>query len=114
MNLGSQTVVLVTIGEDTGGPRDPMGHPPETRTETLIRNVRFRMVGSTEDTNPGNRIRETWKLTAPPSAALLAATGRDQLEYEDNVYSIVGTPRAVRDMRGRAHHVSLTCERHLG
>ena len=114
LNLGNQTVVLVTIGEDTGGPRDAFGQPLETRVETPIGNVRFRMVSSTEDTDLGNRIREIWKLTASPSAALLAATGRGHIEYQDDVYSITGTPRVVLDMQGVAHHVSIACERYLG
>lgn len=114
MTLGQQTVTLISITEDLDGPRDANGHPPEVRTETAVGGVRFRMVSTSETTDPGNRVRETWKLTAPPHPALSSATSRDEIRYDGVAYQIVGTPKALRDMDGIIHHWNITAERFLG
>ncbi|GLP83594.1 hypothetical protein TUM20984_50140 [Mycobacterium antarcticum] len=108
MILGTQVIVVVRVTENPAD-RDAFGNPALTETATTIRGCRFRMESSTEDNDPGARTREVWRLTAPPSAELLAATSRDLIEYDGVRYSILGTPRAVRDMTS-IHHVRLTCE----
>lgn len=111
MTLGAQTVTLVSVGEDATD-RDENGQPRETRTETPITGCRFRMVGATETTTPGDRVVESWKLTAPPyPVALLTATSRDRLRYGADEYAIVGSPRKVLDLDGSVHHVSVTAQR---
>jgi hypothetical protein len=114
LNLGNQTVVLVSVSTNLAI-RDENGQPAKVETTTDIRRVRFRQVTSTEDTTDnGDRVREEWRLTAPPVAELRTATTRDLLRYDGVTFQISGTPRVVRDMDGSPHHVSVTAVRTLG
>lgn len=114
MNLGAQTVVLVTVTENPAV-RDVHNNPAKVRTETAIGGVRFRMVSTSETTAPiGNRVTEVWKLTAPPHPALLSATSRDEIRHDGTTYTITGSPKVLRDMSGAPHHVSVACARHVG
>lgn len=113
MTLGAQTVTLVTLTEDPTD-RDAFNTPATVRTETEVRGCRLRLVSSTEATSPGNRVVETWKLTAPPHQALLTASNRDEVISGGETFAILGTPRTVLDMNGKPHHVNVTAQRTLG
>lgn len=98
MDFGSQTVGFgaVTLGE-----KDPNGVRPKTRTQVNVTGCRFRPLRADEITGPVEVATQSWKCTAPPAAAVLAAASIDELVYDGtadpqrgdndkNVYQIDG------------------------
>lgn len=123
MSFGGETVLLVTVGQDLND-RDVFNKPAKTRTETPIRNCRFRPLNSKERNDMttskekkdslGERVADPWKLTAPPVGAILNAKNTDEIMFQGNTYQVIGVPRIFTDFSGRPFKVTVIVERNLG
>ncbi|WP_099024319.1 hypothetical protein [Mycolicibacterium palauense] len=76
MEFGDQTVgfVIVTLGEP-----DPNGVRPPSREQVNVGGCRFRPLRTDET---GGVLTKSWKCTAPPVDAVLAAAAIDELVYD--------------------------------
>lgn len=114
MRLGNDVVTVVTVTENPAV-RDRYNQPTLVRTETVIPGCRFRPVPSREvsDGN-GTTASDPHRLTAPPVAALVNASSRDEIVHDGTVYRILGLVRVHTDFSGRVSHLTVSVERQLG
>ncbi|AJA43310.1 head closure [Mycobacterium phage Sbash] len=127
--FGDQVVALVTVTE-TGAPGWG-GLKGKARTATKVTGCHFRLSSSTETPDGQTNVAtEVWKLTAPPTAAALAAKPGGELIYDgtkhpealdlDTAAGIAATfqidgPIAPKyDVDGQVHHVTIMCKRQAG
>lgn len=114
-SFGGDTLTFVlTVGEDLND-RDVLGNPAQIRTEVQVPGCRFRPLPATETRQDGTEVvRDQWKATCPPHAAVLAAKSQDEIKVDGVTLQIVGGPRVFDDMAGRPYKVSVVCERLTG
>lgn len=107
--FGGQTVTFVTITLGTAGrfERAPV------RTPVDVAGCRFRPLGTSEMVAETDLATEVWKCTAPPVAAVLAATAASELEYGGKTYHVTGV-EPFTDLSGRPFKVTLIAERYIG
>ena len=113
MSLGGQTVTVVAVTEDDNT-RDRYNNPLKVRTETAVRGCRFRPTSYTEAVKLGDLAIETWRLTAPPVPAIMAAQAIDEIWVDGVKYQVVGGVRPYADMAGNLFKVTIICERRTG
>lgn len=122
MDFGTQTVGFagVTLGE-----KDPNGVRPKTRGQTNVGGCRFRPLRADETEGQVDISSEAWKCTAPPDAAVLAATAIDELVYDGtddpqrgendrNVYQIDGGILPFTDETGSVYKVTVIAIKKTG
>lgn len=109
MSFGGQTVTFVTITLGTEGrfEREP------ARTPVDVPGCRFRPLGTSEIVSETDLATEVWKCTAPPVAAVLAATASSELKYQGKTYHVTGV-EPFTDMAGRPFKVTVIAERYIG
>lgn len=107
--FGGQTVTFVTITPGTEGrfERD------KTPTPVDVPGCRFRPLGTSEMVAETDLATEVWKCTAPPVAAVLAATAASELIYGDKTYHVTGV-EPFTDLSGRPFKVTVIAERYIG
>uniref|UniRef100_UPI003C30EB7C Head closure protein n=1 Tax=Mycolicibacterium phage Mycofy1 TaxID=3349809 RepID=UPI003C30EB7C len=127
--FGGQVVALVSVAE-TGVPGWG-GLKAKARTTTRQPGVHFRPASSTETPDGQTNVAtEVWKLTAPPTAAVLAAKPGGELVYDGTEHpesldldSAAGRAATFRvdgpimpkyDLAGQVHHVTIMCKRQAG
>lgn len=111
--FGRQTIAIVSVTEDLG--RDHYGNPTAIRTETSVSGCHFRPLPATETVkDSGQVVRDHWKATCPPVAAVVGATSRDEIKVDGVTYQIVGGPRVFADIAGKPFKVTVICERQDG
>lgn len=109
MSFGGQTVTFVTITRGTAGrfERAPV------RTPVDVPGCRFRPLGTSERVAETDLATEVWKCTAPPVAAVLAATATSELEYNGKTYHVTGV-EPFTDLAGQPFKVTVIAERYIG
>lgn len=120
--FGGQTVKIVAVGV-TGTP-GYLGLKTESRTATTVSGCRFRPLSATETPEQKTDVAtETWKLTAPPVAAALAATSTSEIVYDGTssptqtaatTFDVIGPVQPKYDLDGVLHHVTIVCQRQAG
>lgn len=128
-SFGDQAVAFVAVSQ-SGSPGWG-GLKQKTRTATRLAGCHFRPVSSDETPVTQTDVTtETWKLTAPPDAAALAAKGNGELVYDGSqhpesldleadstrqyVFQIDGQRMPKYDLDGSVHHVTVYLKRQVG
>lgn len=112
MSFGGQTVTFVTVSEDLNN-RDRYRNPIRVRTEVAVPGCRFRPLTAKERQELGDIVRDPWKCTAPPVAAVLNADAIDEVKVDGITYQIIGGVRTFPDMGGNNFKVTVICERSI-
>ncbi|OBK09008.1 hypothetical protein A5746_00825 [Mycolicibacterium conceptionense] len=113
MSFGDQTVTFVTVAET--GPVGYLGVKSKARTETSVAGCHFRPASSSETPDSETDVAsETWKCTAPPVPAVLAAEPTGELKHNGVTYQIDGPIMPKYDLAGGVHHVTIMCKRQAG
>lgn len=114
MNMGGQLVVFVTVTENLAV-RDKYNKPTLVRTEVSVPGCRFRPLKASEKIDLGlNTLKDPWKCTAPPVAAVMAMTSIDEVKCDGITYQVVGGDRTYPGMNGRPYKATLYVERQEG
>lgn len=109
--FGADTLTFVMVAEDLDD-RDVLGNPAQVRTEVQVPGCRFRPLPATETrTDETTVVKDQWKATCPPHAAVLAAKSQDEIKVDGVTLQIVGGPRVFSDKTGAPFKVSVICER---
>lgn len=99
--FGCTTLTFVAVTEDLNN-RDRLNKPAIIRTETSVPGCRFRPLPATETAREGAQVvKDHWRATCPPVAAVLAAKSRDEIKVDGVTLQIVGGPRVSDDLAGR-------------
>jgi hypothetical protein len=113
VKFGNQNILCVSVTENPAVV-DRYKRPEKTRTSTPVPGCRFRPMTATEDTSDnGVRIRDRWKLTAPPHEAVVALKAGDEIRHAGVTYRVVSLPRVHNDM-SRPFKATVLADRHLG
>ena len=111
----------MTIAAD--GAPGYLGLKTKTRVVSLVSGCHFRPFNTMETPVTETDVAtEVWKLTAPPTAAVLAAKSTGELLFDgtDNPADTVGNrfqitgPVQPKYDGGRVHHVTVMCQRQVG
>lgn len=111
--FGGTTVTFVAVTES--GDAGYLGLKTKARAETAVAGCQFQPAKSSETPDGQTDVAtEVWRCTAPPVAAVLAATPGGEVKVGGVTYQIDGPimPKHKRD--GSVHHVTVMCKRQAG
>lgn len=114
MNMGGQLVIFVTVTENLAV-RDEFNKPALVRTEVSVPGCRFRPLKASEKIDLGlNTLKDPWKCTAPPVAAVMAMTSIDEVKWDGITYQVVGGARVFPGPGGAPFKVTIIAQREDG
>jgi len=93
-----------TVLDDWNIPDDDVNWAP-------LSGCRFRPLSVREAIALSEKVGETWKLTSPPHAALLAATSSSLIRHRGRIYEIDGGIMPFTDSSGSNYKVTVMCKR---
>lgn len=112
-SFGNTTVTFLKVAENTAV-RDRYGQPEQDTTSTDVPGCLFRPANFKEvspiDTQ---QVLQRWKCTAPPVAAVLAATATDSVVVNGITYQISGGAEVYDDLSGNPFKVTIYCDLQL-
>lgn len=113
MSFGGTTVTFVKLTEDLTN-RDRYGNPAQIAMSTDVTGCLFRPAKFTE-TSPidTQQVLQLWKCTAPPVAAVLAASATDSVIVDGVTYQISGGTEVFADFSGQPFKVTIYCDLQL-
>ncbi|MCH9728385.1 MAG: hypothetical protein K0U84_01655 [Actinomycetia bacterium] len=111
--FGGQTVTFVAVTET--GDAGYLGLKTKARAGTAVEGCQFQPAKSQETPDGQTNVAtEVWRCTAPPDAAVLAASPGDELTYDGDTFEVDGPILLRHKKDGSVHHVTIMCKRQAG
>lgn len=111
--MGGDTVTFVSFTE--AGAPNALGLYEMTETTNDVDDCHHRPLTFTETVDLDTDVAtEYWRTTAPPEAAVLAATSSGVMRVKGVNYQIVGGARVHTDENGEPFKVSILSQRQIG
>lgn len=108
MTFGNTTVSFVKNTEDLTQ-RDRYNNPATTTTQTDVPGCLFRPQSFKESSPVATQeVAQTWKCTAPPVAAAMAASATDAMIVDGVTYQVIAGAEVFHDFTG-PYKVTVRC-----